>query len=442
MIDFSSLPSYQIVIKSFRRFKCLKLTVDSILKYYPDASIIIADDSFENPNDLPEIAQAIKAIPNVQWLQLDFNIGLPAGRNTAVLMATADVIVMCDDDFVFTSETRIENLLTILAERPEIGVAAGCVRFDGINAKGWHCLMNWNKGGSLTSLPLNSRWQNSNGVRHRVTDLALNWYAARREVLVEIPWDEQFKVVMEHLDHFMLMKSAGIKIHYTPDSVVGHEQRSPEDYGDFRTQNADAYTDAFLKKWGVTNRLGFAMQPEEDLRPIIPQAGRSVLVFGVGHSGTTIVTKMIESLGFCAHNADDEYRENKFVRDLNQECLDEECLNVPMARRELAYMEQASDGPWVLKDPRFIHTLEHWQDVFSVYQPLMVFVTRDLADVAESFKRRDEGGSGDTVITRGLTLDDAYRQAAHQYDRWPWAKVKVDLSQIGEAVSLFDQLRP
>lgn len=437
VIDFNSLPSYQIVIKSFRRFKCLYLLVTSILKHYPEASIVIADDSFENPEvDLPALAREIKSIPNVTWVQLSFNAGLSAGRNAAVKATTADVVLMCDDDYVFTRETRIENMLAVLAERNDIDVVAGCVRFDGVNATGWHCLLNWFDDGPLTAVRLNTLWQDTSGVRHRATDLALNWYAARRDTLVRVPWDNQFKIVMEHIDHFMCLKAAGVKVHYTPDCIVGHEPRSSEDYGPFRMQDVDAYRVAFLKKWNIKSRLGYAMQTEPCLKPIVPEAGSSVLVFGVGHSGTTIATQMVEALGFNAHNADTEYRENSFVRELNQQCLETGALDVPSARRELAYLEQAGP-PWVLKDPRFVHTLEHWQSLFAAYRPFMLFVTRDPVDMAGSFERRGEGPK-----TRGVSIAEACALAENEFDRWPWAKLKVDLSQLAAASALFDAARP
>jgi GT2 family glycosyltransferase len=440
--DLDRLPSFQVVIKSFRRFRCLTTLVSSIVKFYPSASIIIADDSFEHPeSEMPQIAQEIRSHPNVQWIQRPFNEGLSAGRNAAVQAATADVIIMCDDDYVFTPETRIENLLTVLEHRLDVDVVVGLVRFNAIDSSNWACNLHWSSGQPISASPLNTRWQSTLGVRHRRTDLGLNWYAARRETLLSVPWDNQFKIVMEHIDHFMHLKDAGIHVHYTPDCIVGHEPRSPEDYGNYRMQDIAQYKQSFLAKWSVTSRPGFPMHPEPGIPPIIPDAGKSVIVLGVGHSGTTITTKMLSALGFSTHNSDDEFAENIFVRDLNDECWKTGSLNVPAARRELAFMEQFG-SPWVIKDPRFIHTLDRWHGVLAPYRPFLLFVTRDLDDVAESYRRRCESPKTGPVITRGVTLEEGLKEAEDQYDRWPWAKVRITLDQLTSMTSLFESTRP
>ncbi len=431
------IPSYQIVIKSFRRFRCLDLLIRSILKFHPDASIIVADDSFEHPEtELPPLARTIQSLPGVDWIQLPFNIGLPAGRNTAIRHATADVIVMCDDDFVFTPTTRLDNLLTILAEHAEIDIAGGAVRFHGEEASHWCGHLHFAPHQPMRVTPLETPWHTTGHIRHRATDLNLNWYAARRTALLKSPWDEQFKITFEHIDHFMQMKCDGICIHYTPDSTIGHEPRNPESYGQYRMQQTAEYARRFLSKWSITQRPGWQMQFDPDTDPWSPMTGRSVLVFGVGHSGTTILTQMLSALGFNAHHADEEFAEHTFIRDINQHTVASGTFNATMARRELAYMEQAG-GPWVLKDPRFVHTLDRWMPLFQLYQPIMVFIERDHDSVAESFRRRGEALPSGEVITRGLTLQQAQEQAREHFERWPWAKVRIAYEQIHQAIGLF-----
>ena len=46
--------------------------------------------------------------------------------------------------------------------------------------------------------------------------------------------------------------------------------------------------------------------------------------------------------------------------------------------------------PWVIKDLQFIHTVDLWLPLFAEYEPTLVRLVRDEAEVAKSYRKRDE----------------------------------------------------
>src|SRR6185437_9108184 len=82
------------------------------------------------------------------------------------------------------------------------------------------------------------------------------------------------------------------------------------------------------------------------------QHGRpNVLVYGVGHSGTTILTRMLFALGWNSADADEQYAESVSIRDLNRRLLSDRGKEID--RSGLTAALSALPDPWALKDPRF-----------------------------------------------------------------------------------------
>lgn len=239
----------QILVKSFRRLGALERLVQSVRQFYPELDLLIADDSFDlPPRLLPPNIQRIQSLNGIQWLQLPFDTGLAAGRNRLVAASTKPVLVLCDDDFVFTEETRLENLLTVLDQEPLIGLAAGLVRENGD-------IWNWSghfklSGRHLRIEPLATPWHAASTVRYRRTDLALNFFAARRQLLEQCPWDERFKITGEHLDFFLTLHEGGVPVVYTPDVVVEHRPEWPHDYRPYRQRMA-MFRPLLSRKWNL-----------------------------------------------------------------------------------------------------------------------------------------------------------------------------------------------
>jgi hypothetical protein len=157
----------------------------------------------------------------------------------------------------------------------------------------------------------------------------------------------------------------------------------------------------------------------------------NIVVMGVGHSGTTILTRMLGAAGWDVGDADDEYCESVKARELNEQAL---CVGA-MTDTATTFVRSLKQ-PWVLKDPRFCETLHLWHGAFDEAKPLLIWLTRNRSALERSYQRRGEG-----AVIRGQTREQNLQNAKRQFDAWPWGKVCISLEQITAAVTLFDNRR-
>ncbi|KAJ4918122.1 hypothetical protein JOQ06_029532 [Pogonophryne albipinna] len=94
-----------IATKTFLRYDKLKELIDSIRKYYPTVTIVIADDN-EHPQPVTG--------PHIDHYIMPFGKGWFAGRNLAVSQVTTKYVLWVDDDFFFTTNTKLEQMVDIL----------------------------------------------------------------------------------------------------------------------------------------------------------------------------------------------------------------------------------------------------------------------------------------------------------------------------------------
>ena len=105
------------VFKSFERKKSAKRLYNNICKYYPNARVIIADDS-KTPLELKG--------ENLEVIQLPCNSGLSLGLNRAHEQVKTPYIIRMDDDEVLTPFSRFHEHLRFLMANDEydlIGVS-------------------------------------------------------------------------------------------------------------------------------------------------------------------------------------------------------------------------------------------------------------------------------------------------------------------------------
>ena len=97
--------------KSFNRQRQAKRLYYNIKDYYPNAEVIIADDSKE-PLDLPGV------------IHLPFNSGLSKGLQAALDAVKTPYVVRLDDDMLLTPKSNIHAELKYLEEHPEVDLVA------------------------------------------------------------------------------------------------------------------------------------------------------------------------------------------------------------------------------------------------------------------------------------------------------------------------------
>src|SRR5947208_139 len=100
-----------IAIKTFERPESLKDLLVSIRQFYPDIRIIVADDSKK-----PHAPRIAKIFSNVECITLPFDVGISVGRNAMLKRIKTKYFVLCDDDFLFYEQTKLEKFKKILDE--------------------------------------------------------------------------------------------------------------------------------------------------------------------------------------------------------------------------------------------------------------------------------------------------------------------------------------
>jgi hypothetical protein len=221
-----------VIVKSFQRFDCLGRFLTSLWKHYPGIYVIVADDSLRLGEEYPQKVSEIQQNPAITWLQLPFDSGLSHGRNEAVKLAQTPCVVLCDDDYVVNEKTRLERMLAVLWERPRISLVGGLVEEEG-RTKNWvgkYLIRNR----KLTVSKLSPKHSIAGGVKYRETNVCWNFFVARTDSLLRVPWDPELKIAAEHVDFFISRFRSGERSAYTPESCVEHRKSRHPEYTAFR----------------------------------------------------------------------------------------------------------------------------------------------------------------------------------------------------------------
>ena len=407
-------------ITAFNRPRLLERLVASVRSLYPKLQILIADNGWEPAN--------LDGWDGVTMVDVETDCGLSASRNALAAACPTSLMCLAEEDFVFTEQTDLAAGVAIMADNPKLGMLGGSLIQAG---QVQHYARNFRReshpeGDVLKAVPAGGPMirQGPHSASWRRCDMVFNWGIIRRELMLEVPWDEDLKLG-EHADWFLRVgQDSDWEVGHTLAMLARHDRDDPGEYSKHRNR-ATGYLEVFRDKHGLQR---FEHTPAKR-EPI--EASASVVVMGVGHSGTTIVAQMLQALGWYAGPAeDDPWCEHPGIREVNE---------AGWATRELDldsgwdHLEELAT-PWVIKDPRFVHTLDVWRPLLGKYKPTLVWVVRDLTDVAESYARRGEK-------YRGSNLEDLAQMALEQFESWPWGKVRIEYENIAAAVSLFDLAR-
>lgn len=249
------LAETEVLVKSFRRHELLLRFLLSVRQYYPGLAVRVVDDSGVTTKN----AEKIKQVPGVSWHDMEFDSGLPAGRNLAVRESSAKYVIVCDDDFLFTEDTDLFAMLFPL-ERTDLDLCGGLVRWQGKDPVNWCGTLRFEGVSPNRTLVMqrddSPLEETPEGVAYRRTDITFNFFAARRESLLKHPWDERYKIGDEHLDSFLEWKEAGLKVAYTTASICSHLHSNNKSYKNFRKR---ANTASLNEKWGIKERKTLAV---------------------------------------------------------------------------------------------------------------------------------------------------------------------------------------
>jgi hypothetical protein len=256
-----SMEDVTALVKTFLRDKSLFHYVQTLKEQHPKIHIIVADDG----NCSTEKEQKLLSMGVDRYIQLPWNVGLSAGRNTLLDACETPFALFGDDDFSFDANSHLENLRLLMAVSD---IAAGRVLQKGEH--GYVKRGEWlNFGGDLKEIggkmyhvPLSGKLQTYQGILYEKLDLPLNFFIGRVDVLRQVKWDVALKVGYEHEDFFLRTKEANLRVVICPDVAANHQEvdeLNPE-YTKVRTDYTQYYQ-YFTEKWGRTPGQPLAISP-------------------------------------------------------------------------------------------------------------------------------------------------------------------------------------
>lgn len=158
----------------------------------------------------------------------------------------------------------------------------------------------------------------------------------------------------------------------------------------------------------------------------------NIVILTIGRTGSTILCRMLEQLGWNLPEAD-EYAEHVRFREINEIWLRQ--------RKDIHGSCNLIDElpePWILKDPRLPLCWNLWKDQFNTETTALLWLTRNHADIASSLLKQGWGQkTGNSVLLRGMPLARIDEMCEEIYDSWSGLKLRLDYAQLQAATTLF-----
>lgn len=222
-------------ITVYKRYDALDRLKASIRKFYPELKVI-HQDTESNPS----------------W-----------GRNQLAARCETPLLLLLEEDFVFTERTDLFSMLEVLNGDLAMSMVVGSVcEPAGKTALDRSRLINtaWDfrRDGELCQIvPASAPWKFVNGVRYQPCQFGLNFSLSRRQVMMDVPWEETIPIG-EHAEWFWRVHQAGIKTAFIPEVVVNHfRDHSGAEYKAHRNRNFTGRIQAkhgFRFEWRKSDR--------------------------------------------------------------------------------------------------------------------------------------------------------------------------------------------
>lgn len=402
--DFSACVT--LAVTTFLRHWCLERLLQSIRKYYPSNRRIVQDTQ-----------------GNLSW-----------GRNQIVRRCKTPFVLFFDDDFLLRPDSNLQALLSVMRQHDDLIAVCGRLYEDGKPVDYASDLRIVRRQLELVQPPAHGWRTTPENTPYRFCDMGFNFFLGRREALLEHPWDEDLPL-MEHAAWFWANREQQRwRVAFTPTAVADHAQDlTDEEYNQYRLQ-ASNYQSVISLKYGWDSIRRYEAPPSAPSSVTLPTYKPNIVVLGVGHSGTTVFTRQIAALGWNLCDADDTFAESVSVRAVNEQFV----AGGEFSWKEARAVYKQLRSPWVIKDPRFVLAIEKWRSVWQHNPPLLVYLSRDVEQLENSYRRRGECFPDGRPGAFGRPLAELVDKARLYYRRWPWWKITFDFGDFNDAVGLFD----
>lgn len=246
------MQNYEILIKSFLRFLSLGKLVRSIIKYYPDVTVHIADDSVPEEDlnlniyhqatlrdalaQREHILKLVAGRPNIHFHNLPFDTGLSAGRNFLVKQVKAPYFLIMDDDFVVTKQTKLDRLYSVVSSGSKTILAGGTVMDYGKSPKIPGEIIVKNDKFIRIPYGKNAPRVDIAGINCMPCRFVSNFFMTNTIMFKEYDlwWEPSIKAGMEHALFFYGIPEE-LKIYYVPSCKIDHFPASNRLYYKYRS---------------------------------------------------------------------------------------------------------------------------------------------------------------------------------------------------------------
>lgn len=278
-----------ILITTFLRDNALFECIKSIREFYPDIAIFVADTGREG-----DVKDGLCSEYNCTLIRVPFDSGVCRVRNEAFghIPDSFKYVFICEDDIIFTENTKIEILKVILEKRQQIGIAGGSitkVKKYKTEKQDYNATLRIDNGTIYLEEVTKPEWGIIDGFRYFYCDIISNVFLMRRDVWDEMKWDEQYKTTPEHTDFFLSLKqNTNWQVIFVDSVKMEHHDQEYKDHEYIikRTRvdgyrrlalkwNVKYYWNSWNRKWGIDNpmglytyaRLRYPRQAEESILP-------------------------------------------------------------------------------------------------------------------------------------------------------------------------------
>ncbi|XP_077977466.1 beta-1,4 N-acetylgalactosaminyltransferase 1-like [Glandiceps talaboti] len=186
-----------IVTKTFQRPRLLKRLIRSIRTFYPNITIIVADDSKERSD--------LQSDHYTHYYKMPFAEGWFAGRNLALSQVRTKYFFWVDDDFIFTEKTKLEKFVSKLeAPNSNLDLVAGILDVEYVtgiaDVTSWHKIYNRkiSESGFCVEEKVDHYGPVDGFPQCHLADAVLNFFMAKTLSVREVGFDP----TLERVGHF------------------------------------------------------------------------------------------------------------------------------------------------------------------------------------------------------------------------------------------------
>ena len=222
------------IIPTFERPDTVRNLIKSIHKFYPLMKILVGDNSKEP----------------VLWrdavnILVPYDCGVSEARNRLLSRVETRYVLVLDDDFVLTAETKVEEFVRVL-QHSDLDIIGGWLDQDPPNKKWfeYHGILSLKHG--VLEYTKGSIYECED---YKQVDIIPQFFLGEIDRVKTVGWNSKYKQA-EHTDFFLRAKTIGLKVGITDKVRIDHCRKGNKKYDSFRGRGY-IFSEMFYKDWGI-----------------------------------------------------------------------------------------------------------------------------------------------------------------------------------------------